>query len=44
MLDFDSDLICKHDNFNKSKKIANPLEVKANNIIPDWCPLDEWEE
>lgn len=44
MMDFDSQLVCSHDKFHKSREIGNPLEVKAKNIIPDWCPLEEWEE
>ena len=26
----------------ESRNIDTPLQVKCKNIIPDWCPLEDW--
>ena len=35
---------CYHDKFDKTRDIATAIIVKANNVIPNWCPLEDWEE
>jgi hypothetical protein len=35
---FDCMLLC----CEKGKNIGTPLQVKCKNIIPDWCPLEDW--
>jgi len=43
MLDMSHDVLCNHIEFNKAREIANPIRIKADNFIPEWCPLEEWE-
>lgn len=38
---FNDKTICSHPKTN-GHKIGDSLEIKVNKIIPDWCPLEDW--
>lgn len=38
------EIVCNHPDFAYARTVDTPLIVKAKNIIPEWCPLEEWEE
>ena len=36
------EIICNHPGIATAKVVDTPLMVKVKDIIPSWCPLEDW--
>ncbi|MCF8009449.1 MAG: hypothetical protein K9K32_06755 [Halanaerobiales bacterium] len=36
--------ICTHNDTAKTREINIPIKIKSKNIIPNWCPLENWNQ
>ena len=39
-----SEVLCNNPKFVSARRVDTVLSVKMNEIIPKFCPLDDWEE
>lgn len=36
------EVLCNHPEIDTARTVDTPILIKAKDIIPSWCPLEDW--